>query len=177
MFKKIASAGLWALGGAAVLVLGTIPAAHAGSTTANLSVTASVSANCTIATTALAFGAYDPIGANATAPLDGQGTVSIACTNGSGVTITLGQGLNAATGSTDGVPLRRMIDGATDYLSYYLYQDNTYATVWGNTGPTGVAETGTGTNQTVNIYGQIPAGQTSAPATNYSDTVVATVTF
>ena len=40
-------------------------AAYAGSTPANLAVSASVTANCTISTSAVAFGAYDPVVANA----------------------------------------------------------------------------------------------------------------
>jgi spore coat protein U-like protein len=178
MLKRNTGAGLWALGGAAaVLALGTIPSADAGTATANLAVTASVSANCSITTTALAFGPYDPIVANATAPLDGQGSVTIACTNGSAATVYLGQGLNPATGSTDTVPLRRLVDGGSDFINYHLYSDNGYSTVWQGPTGTGVSETGTGLTQTVTVYGQIPAGQTTAPAASYSDTVVATVSF
>ncbi len=58
-------ASLFGVGAAVVLS----DPAHAGSTTANLSVTASVNANCTISTTAVAFGAYDPVVANASTAL------------------------------------------------------------------------------------------------------------
>src|SRR2546426_5364633 len=96
----------------AILSLISVPA-FAGTATSNLSVTASVSANCTISTTPVAFGAYDPIGANAAAALNGTGSVSVTCTSGASTTVTLGQGSNADTGSTAAVPLRRLKDAGT----------------------------------------------------------------
>jgi len=149
--------------------------ANAGTATANLSVTATVSASCSISTTPLAFGAYDPVGANAATPLDATGGVVVTCTNGSSTTVTLGQGLNANTGSSDTTPLRRMVSGA-NFLSYTLYQNAGHTTVWGNTAGTGAAHTGSGTATTVPVYGRIPAGQNVATG-SYADTVVATVTF
>lgn len=149
--------------------------ANAATVTANLSVTASVSASCSVSTTPLAFGAYDPVGANAATPLDATGGVVVTCTNGASTTVTLGQGSNANTGSTDAAPLRRMASGG-NYLSYMLYQNAGHTTVWGNTAGTGLAHTGTGTATTVTVYGRIAAGQNVASG-SYADTVVATVTF
>lgn len=146
-----------------------------GSTTANLSVTASVANNCTISTSAVAFGAYDPIVTNATTALTATGSVTITCTTGdSGLSVTLGQGANAAGGSTAAVPLRRMVYSSSNYLSYYLYSNSGYSTVWGSTGPT--IATGNGSAQIYTVYGSIPAGQ-NVPAGSYTDTVVATVNF
>jgi len=48
--------------------------AHAATATANLDVTATISANCTISTSAVAFGTYDPISANNSTPLDATGS-------------------------------------------------------------------------------------------------------
>lgn len=149
--------------------------ANAATVTANLSVTATVSASCSISTNTLAFGAYDPVGTNASTPLDGLGGVVVTCTNGAPTTVTLGQGAHANTGSTDAAPLRRMVSGA-NFLSYSLYQDAGRATTWGNTSGTGVAHTGTGTATTVTVYGRVAAGQNVASG-SYTDTVVATVTF
>jgi spore coat protein U-like protein len=67
-------------------------------------------------------------------------------------------------------------DGATDYLTYELYQNSAHSTVWGNTSGTGVANTGNGTQQSITVYGTVDAGQ-NVPAGSYSDTVVATVSF
>lgn len=148
---------------------------YAGTSTDNLSVTATISANCTISTSAVAFGAYDPIVTNASSALDGTGTVTTTCTNGSAVTVTLGQGSNADTGSTDAVPLRQMASGA-NRLAYFLYSDSGRTTVWGNTAGTGKADTGTGAASALTVYGRVTAGQ-NKPTGSYSDTVVATVTF
>jgi spore coat protein U-like protein len=162
--------------GAVALALGAASSVGAATATSNLSVTASVSANCTISTSAVAFGAYDPLSANASAPLNGTGSVSVTCTNGASTTVTLGQGGNADTGSTTAAPLRRLKDSGTNYLSYALYSDTGRTTVWGDTAGTGVAHTGDGTLTALTVYGQIPGGQNAAAA-SYSDTVVATITF
>ncbi|GMU01978.1 hypothetical protein KH5H1_60980 [Corallococcus caeni] len=150
--------------------------AVAATATSNLDVSASVAANCLISTAAVAFGAYDPVSANASTALTGTGSVSVTCTSGSGATITLGQGDNADAASTDAAPLRRMSDGAANVLSYGLYQDAGRTTEWGNTAGTGVAHLGTGSATSITVYGSIPAGQ-SVPVGAYADTVLATITF
>ena len=149
--------------------------ADAAQVTANLAVSANVSATCSISTTALAFGSYDPVGTHAASPLDGAGSVVVTCTNGASTTVTLGQGSHANTGSTDAVPLRRMASGAS-FLSYSIYQDSPRSSVWGNTAGTGVGHTGLGTATSISVYGRVPAGQNVASGA-YTDTVVATVTF
>ena len=61
MFTKKMSARMLTVAGATALALGVVSGTQAASPqTANLSVTATVSANCTISTTAVAFGEYDP---------------------------------------------------------------------------------------------------------------------
>jgi spore coat protein U-like protein len=167
---RMAIATAAALGGLACMN------SYAGQQTANLSVTATVSANCTISTTAVAFNEYDPIVANASSALDATGAVKVTCTVGSTPKIMLGQGAHAASGSTDAVPLRRMNAGSS-YLSYSLFSDAGRSTVWGNTDGTHVSPPpATGTIQTVDVYGRVAAGQ-NVPVGSYSDTVVATVTF
>jgi spore coat protein U-like protein len=176
MLKQKFTARMLPLTGVLLLSLGATSSIEAATATSNLAVTASVTANCTIATAPVAFGAYDPVSANATTALSGTGTVNVTCTSGASTTITLGQGANADVGSTDAAPARRMNDGGTNYLSYALYQDSGHTTVWGNTVGTGVAKTGTGVQVGVTVYGAVTAGQ-NVPAGSYSDTVVATVTF
>jgi spore coat protein U-like protein len=145
--------------------------AAAQTATANLAVSATVTNNCTISTAPLNFGSYDPVVTHAATPLDGTGTVTIACTRGAAATIGLGLGLNAS-GST-----RRMSNG-TEFLAYELYKENTHADVWGNAGAqllsAGAAPSRAPRNFTV--YGQVPANQ-DVISGNYSDTVVATVNF
>ncbi|MDP9151155.1 MAG: spore coat U domain-containing protein [Myxococcota bacterium] len=150
--------------------------ALAGTATQNLSVTATIAANCTISTTAVAFGSYDPIVTNASTPLDSTGTVTTTCSTGASPQITLGQGANAGGGSTDTVPVRQMASGAAR-LGYSLYQQTGRTTVWGNTLATApAAVTGTGVAQVFTVYGRVPAAQNVATG-SYTDTVVATVNF
>ena len=155
----------------AVLSLISIPA-FAGSATANLNVSASVSAVCTISTSAVAFGAYDPVVANAATDLNGTGTLTVACTKGAATTIDLGNGGNFAAGS------RRMGSG-TDFLNYSLYKDAARTQVWG----TGLAG---GTTYTYNsaskaatiisVYGKVPMAQ-DVTVGAYSDVVLATINY
>jgi spore coat protein U-like protein len=147
--------------------------AHAATATANLDVTATIAANCTISTSAVAFGTYDPISANSSTALDATGSVSTTCTSGSSPTITLGEGANAASGSTASAPLRQMASGA-NVLGYQLYSDSGRTTVWADTGVATPAANGTAQANTV--YGRISGGQ-NKPMGSYSDTVVTTVSF
>jgi spore coat protein U-like protein len=144
----------------------------AASTSTSLSVTASVNNNCTISTAALAFGAYDPVVTNASSPLDGTGTVTIACTKGATTTIGLGLG-NNATGST-----RRMTDGSGNYLTYEAYQESSHSTVWGTSGAGLLTPAAAPSKaaRSFTVYGRI-AGSQDIPAGSYADTVTATVNF
>lgn len=152
---------------------GVVKAADA---TSNLSATADVINNCSISTSPIAFGNYDPAVANAAAALDATGTVTVTCTMGAAATVKLGQGSNADTGSTDAAPVRRLANGI-NFLSYQIYSDTGRITVWGNEATSDVDHTGTGELANLTVYGRIAAGQVTAPAGPYTDTVVATVTF
>lgn len=149
--------------------------AQAGDAQADLSVTAEISANCIISTTPVAFGAYDPVSANAVSALNGAGKVTVTCTNGSTGLITLGQGANADTGSTAAAPLRRMVFDGTNYLSYGLYTNAGRTLTWSDADHA-VSHSGTGVSTDVDVYGKIPGGQ-NQPAGSYVDTVVANVNF
>jgi len=157
------------------LALSAAPSAHAGSATSSFTVSAAVVASCTISTTTLGFGNYDPIVTNATTPLDVNGSVTITCTKGSTTTIGLDAGQNSAqaVGTT-----RAMQVAGPDYLSYELYQDTGRTTVWGNSGVAlfTPAAAPNKNPRSFSIYGRIPAGQGSTIG-NYTDTVVATVNF
>ncbi len=144
----------------------------AGSQTANLSVTASVAANCTISTSPVAFGAYDPVSANAVTALNGTGTVTVACTKGAAATVDLGQGSNYLA------PNRQMNAGA-NLMIYQLYQDAARTQVWGSTVPTGTMKTYNSVSSAptiLTVYGQVPAGQNVGIGI-YNDTVLATINY
>jgi spore coat protein U-like protein len=161
-----------AVSGMVLMVAGFVTTASAATATANLSVSATVTNNCTISTAALAFGSYDPVVAHASTNLDGTGTVIVACTKGAVATVGLGLGSNAS-GST-----RQLTDGSSNYLTYEMYQDAGRTTVWGNAVGSlyspGAAPSKAARSFTV--YGRVVSNQ-DVPAGSYSDTVVATVNF
>ena len=161
--------------GLAVLLLFAANAAFAGTATANMNVTATVVADCVVNSAAdMAFGnlgipfTINNIDATTSA------AINYTCTN-SGVapTIRLGQGANAAGGSTDAAPLRRMKDAGTNYISYALFSDSGHTLPWNNSG--GIAGTANGIAQIVTAYGVATAA--NVPAGAYTDTVVVSVDF
>jgi spore coat protein U-like protein len=133
-------------------------------------------ADCTITSTPITFGNYDPLSSTA---LAGTGTLSFSCDSGVGVgTGTMPQVL-LSTGS--GTYLQRTMTNGANILNYNLYTSASYATVWGD----GTAGTGTitGTYAHSNspptiftMYGLIPALQ-NPPALLYTDSITATVNF
>ena len=155
----------------AVLSLITIPA-FAASQTANLNVTASVSAVCTISTVTVAFGAYDPVVTNAATDLNGTGTLVVACTKGAAATIDLGVGGNLSGGS------RRMSSGI-DFLNYALYKDAARTQVWGTGlagGTTATYNSASKASTNITVYGKVPQAQDVTDG-SYSDVVVATINY
>ena len=155
----------------AVLSLISVPA-FAGSATANLNVTASVSAVCTISTVTVAFGAYDPVVTNAATDLNGTGTLTVACTKGAAATIDLGVGNNLSGGS------RRMGSGV-DFLNYARFKDAARTQVWG-TGMTGgttlTYNSASKASTNITVYGKVPQAQ-DVTVGSYSDVVVATINY
>jgi spore coat protein U-like protein len=136
-----------------------------------MSVTATVTANCTVSTTALAFGNVNTIsGSN----VDSTGSLSITCTNGTAWAASAGVG----SGSGASYANRRMTAGA-NLLNYNIYTTAARTTVWGDgTSSTAtIGGSGTGGAQSVTVYGRVGSGQTSVPAGAYADTVAVTVTY
>ena len=163
----------------AVLALTSIlPLARAatyanGTATATLNVTLTLQANCTISATPLNFGTNGVLAS----ALNQQTNVAVTCTN----TTPYNVGLDAGTVAGSTVASRLMAGTTTGNtgttVGFELYQDAGRATVWGNTqGTNTVAGTGTGSAQSISIYGQVPAQATPQPDT-YQTTVTATVYF
>jgi spore coat protein U-like protein len=151
--------------------LGFAAPATASTVGSTLNTSATVTANCTVSTTPLAFGNVNTIsGSN----VDGTGGLSVTCSNGTAWTATAGVG--SGTGAS--FSGRKMTAGS-DLLSYNLYTTSGYATVWGDgTASTGtIGGTGTGSSQSVTVYGRIASGQTTVPPGSYADTVAVTITY
>ena len=149
---------------------------------ATIGVSATVVNTCTVTATAVAFGDYDPLAANKSAPLNASGAVTIACTRGAAPFVGLSPGANG-----DG-SARRMRGAGPALLTYELYKPSGTApgagclygspAVWsesagGLLAPGGVADRNP---RAYRICGQVGAGQ-SPPAGGYTDTVVVTVNF
>jgi spore coat protein U-like protein len=172
-----------------LLVVAALPLASAsafGATAnANLAVSASVINNCSISTTPLAFGPYDPVVANLTAALNASGTVTVACAKGStGLTIGMDNGAHYLAATT-----RQMLGGTSAGLLAYglgmppnstpgtacTYPGTAWTTVAGGllvlTSPTSKAA------RTYNVCGTVAGGQDVAVDASYTDTVVATINF
>ncbi|MHC8946241.1 spore coat protein U-like protein [Advenella incenata] len=155
--------------------------ARAASEATTFDVTISITPSCNISTlgngvSTLAFGSHDSFQTQVAGSTD----LVVTCTNGAAYQLGLNEGLHASTAAD--VNTRRMIgvstapDNTADFVPYQLYQDASYATVWGNTLDTNTkAATGTGTQDTHTVYGRVPS--TNYTVGNYQDTITATVTF
>jgi spore coat protein U-like protein len=149
------------MAGASVLLVAAALASAALAQTADLSVTAQVQATCVLNGGSLDFGNYSG------SDTEGQGSFSYECTNGTNITLSLGPGQNQEGES------RAMADGA-ERLLYELYQDVGRQQEWGAVGDAVSIQSTSADEETVQVYGLIPQGQ-SAPAGSYSDVVQITL--
>lgn len=150
----------------------TAPSAgYAATTSSTLSVDATVTANCTVSTSALAFGNVNPLSGS---DIDGAGGISVTCTSGTAWTAAAGIG----SGSGASFASRRLTSGS-NLLNYNLYTDAARSSVWGDgTASTAtIGGTGNGSAQSATVYGRIGSGQTGVPPGSYADTVSVTVTY
>lgn len=164
------------LGATLLAVAGSTGQSPAATATYTLNVTGTVTASCTLTGVAVAFGAL-----SSSANTNATGSVTVNCTPGNAYTIALNGGANASALQ------RRMLNGASSYASYNLYQPTSTGNAeaagpvaWGdgNVTATGTTfgSTGTGAAQVFNVYGQVPSGQTLT-AGSYSDAVTVTLTY
>ena len=128
-------------------------------------VTATAGAGCTLATTDLAFGNYDPLVVNATSDLDGAATITVSCSAGAQPIVWIAPGTGA-----------RVMTGPGN-LSYELYRDAGRTAIWGSAAGSAVQlPTSTGVSQTLTVYGRVPRGQ-NVPVGAYSQSVTVTMNF
>lgn len=140
--------------------------------------------DCTIGTTPVNFGVYDPI--TTTAPVDSTGTVRVQCSAGDwleglfGVNVTIG----LSQGNSGTYAARSLRQAPASTLQYNLYTTAARTTVWGNgsggTGTVGGAVGGLLSGQpnprSFTLYGRVPAGQDPNLGL-HSDTITVTVVF
>ena len=153
--------------------------AGAGTANTNFNVTATVVDRCTISSSSISFGSYDPSSATG---LRAQGAITAKCTKGDAISVALNQGANPAPGSTPVAPARRMTDGASNYLPYHIYiagppnKEEWGAGAAGKNQPSAQIAAGVSAPIIFTTYGALSAG-TNVPAGEYTDIVIAVVTF
>jgi spore coat protein U-like protein len=159
---------------AAVLAL-SVSAAGADTVSGTIGVSATVVSSCTLSASSSPV-AFGNIISGYSQPFDAQGNIYVTCGNG----VTYNVGLD--NGANYGSSTRNMIlSGGSALLPYQLYRTTTDRTAgsptWGTTiGTNTLAGTATGSQQTIPVYGRVPANQTPTPGL-YTDTVNITVTF
>jgi spore coat protein U-like protein len=152
--------------------------AQAGTATANLAVQITITAACTISAATLNFGSSVSGISIASTPLNGSTTTSVTCTNASPYSIAMDNGLNVS-GSQ-----RRMANGG-NFINYNLYVDAARLNPWTTATSSTVCTTtsgcylgiGTGSAQTITVYGTVPSTTTAPNTGTYSDTVTMTITY
>ncbi|CAN5735129.1 hypothetical protein BH09PSE5_BH09PSE5_00130 [soil metagenome] len=123
------------------------------------------SAQCTVTSTPILFGTYDPFAAAAN---HGTGTITVACEAPTPYQIAIGTGV---AGSFD----RRLLS-ITGALAYSLYSDAGRSSVWGDGSGATSRVSGSGLGAIHDIYGAIPARQ-NVRAGSYVDSLVVTIEF
>ncbi len=131
---------------------------------------------CTVSTTGVAFGVYDPTNpssSTSTSNIHTQCSVLLVS-----VRAQMKISLNKGSGSYAN---RTMINGFST-LSYNLYQDPAHSIVWGDgTGSSSIITNNEliavlGTSRNYTVYGQVPAGQ-YVPSGSYNDTIIVTIEY
>jgi len=153
-----------------ILLIAGIEKASALTATGSLEVTATVVAYCNVSTTPVDFGDVD-----GQTDTDSMGSILVDCTFDQPYHVALNAGLHFSGE-------RRVSDGT--YHRPYLLSNVAYGgAAWGDTDYGGtyaaaaVAGTGTGSTQTLDVYGRLPIF-TGVPSTTVMvDTVTVTVTY
>ncbi len=140
--------------------------ASGGSSIGTFTVSANVTANCSITAQDLNFGVVSSL----PAARDQNTSINVACTNAAPWSVGLSNGSNFSG-------TRRMrIEGTSNYIGYDLFRDAARTQAWSTGTGNEAVGTGTGGNQTLTVYGRVLAQAVPAAGT-FVDTVIATITF
>ncbi len=145
---------------------GAIGGTNANSGTATIA--AAYPPTCSVSANPLAFGNV----ASSLSGLSASTSIETTCSAATPYTIAMNGGL---TGATD--PAARQMQKSSDTLTYGIYSNSNHTQIWGDTaGVDTVGNTGTGSTQSIPVYGRIQP-QPTPPTGTYSDTVVVTVNY
>ncbi|HXS72605.1 MAG TPA: spore coat U domain-containing protein [Rhodanobacteraceae bacterium] len=167
--KTALLAAALATAGFATQSFDTANAATTTTVTNSMPVKITIQNACDVSTTApttLDFGTQGPLISN----IDNTSSITVTCTTSAPYNV----GLDG--GSSGSVTARTMLKGTTP-VNYALYRDASRTLNWGNTvGTDTLAGTGSGSAQTLTVYGRVPP-QTTPAAGVYNDTVTVSVTY
>ncbi len=149
-----------------------------------LAAAGSVQAACSVSSSGLAFGAYQPLtlsGKLYSSDVTSIADVAVVCAgivNSGSYSIALG---SSALGGGNGISTRYLVNASGgDLMRFNLYTDPTYTTVWGN-GTTGSVIGGSipvgNSHQSQPVYGKIPAGQHALRVGIFAATLTMTLTY
>jgi spore coat protein U-like protein len=114
----------------------------------------------------MAFGIYTGTAVSSTS------SVTVQCTNTTPYTVGLDKGLGSGASVTN-----RLMTNGSATLGYALFSDTARTVNWGQTSGTDtVAGTGSGSVQTLTVYGKI-AGSLYVTPGSYTDTITASITY
>ena len=140
---------------------------------------------CSVSSTGLAFGAYQPLtfaGKLSSIDQTSTATVSVICTSivtGGSYALALGPSLVGAGNRISNRYLSNPNGG--DYMAFNVYREPSYASIWGDSITAGSLLGGsipTGdSNQSHAVYGKIPSGQSTLKAGTFSGSLTMTVTY
>ena len=147
-------------------------------------VTSAAHAGCSVSSSGLAFGAYQPLtfpGKLTSSDVVSTAVVSIACTGitlGGSYSLSLGP---STVGTGDRISTRYLANSTGgDLMRFNVYTNATYASVWGdgNIGSLIGGNIATGnSSQTQTVYGKIPAGQNTLKAGSFNGSLTMTLTY
>jgi spore coat protein U-like protein len=138
-----------------------VNASIAGGPAATLQISATILSSCLFASTgSMTFGSYTGL------EIDLTSSISVTCTNTTAYNLGVNDGQNS-TGTYDWA----MIGPGSELLAYQIWRDSQHTAPWGATpGTDTLLGTGTGSLQTVPIYGVVSAGHLVIPG-SYTDTI------
>ena len=125
----------------------------------------------------ISFGQVSTLGSNRdTVSSPGNGSITLQCSPGTPVTLSLNAGNNATSVGTG-----RFLARGSERLRYQLYQNAGYSVIWGNGSNGGISLSTTfpasGASQTYPVYARLFAVSPMPSAGFYLDTVTVTLTY
>ena len=142
-------------------------------------------ATCTVSSSGLAFGAYQPLsfaGKLHSVDQTSSATISLSCLGvlPTGYKLSLGPG-NYGSGNRISPRYLQNLSQVGDPMQFNVYTDAAYSSIWSDGMTAGPPFTGTipiGLSQRNHTaYGRIPGGQSTLKAGQYADTLTMTLSF